>query len=331
LEGFFLVVYIVELCLRVFAVGWRVFGSHWVKFDALLVCCGSIEACVKLALAGRSASVLDKIMIMRILRVIRLVRAARVVVQFQALWLLVQGLVASCIPMFWVFVTMVALIYIFGILGLELIRTEQFSDLGTAMLTLTQFMFLDGGLQDYAGLMERRPALTIYFFAFILIGSVSLMNLVTAIMVESSLRQAREDREAQKAWEHLKKKELVPYLMELFQALDRTQRKELSLDDFQQAPDDVQQELFRMCRLDHANEIFEMLDWDDNGAVDIQEFCDGIMRVQGNTQVEIMQLLKQTDRCLSYCKGIHGILTKKETVRPSTRSHLPFLQDPDVS
>jgi hypothetical protein len=274
--------------------------------------------------------VLDKIMMVRILRVVRLVRAARLVVQFQALWLLVQGLVASCIPMFWVFVTMVALIYIFGILGMELIRTERFSNLGTAMLTLTQFMFLDGGLEGYLDLMEQKPFLSIYFFAFILITSVSLMNLVTAIMVESSLRQAKEDREAQKALDQVKKREMEPFLMRMFHTLDRNVQDELTLEDLVNAPEQVKDELCRICRMDQVNEIFEMLDWDDSGGVDIQEFCDGIMQVQGSKASELLRLTKQCSSVLAYCKSIHTTLneTRKDLLTLSLKGPLQKLGAP---
>merc|ERR1712072_569567 len=122
---------------------------------------------------------------------------------------------------------MVALIYIFGVLGLELIGTGEFGELGRAMLTLTQFIFLDGGGPIYVDIIQNKPWSGIYFFTFILLGSVSLMNLITAIMVESSLRQAKEDQEAQKAWELMKRKQMEPLLMEIFRTLDVDQSREL--------------------------------------------------------------------------------------------------------
>merc|ERR1711990_1355125 len=73
LEIFFLCVYMVELALRLYAVGIaRSFKSSWVRFDAFLVCAGLVDFAIKAILAGNSAEVLDKIMLIRMLRLTRL-------------------------------------------------------------------------------------------------------------------------------------------------------------------------------------------------------------------------------------------------------------------
>jgi hypothetical protein len=327
LEMCFLLVYMHELGLRIFAIGLRVFRSHWVKFDGFLVLCGFVDAVIKTSLAGKT-SVLDKIMLVRLLRLVRLVRAVRLVAQFRTLWLLTHGLMLSVMPMFWVFLIMIALIYFFAVMGMDLIRTdENFSDLGMSMLTLTQFMFLDSIGHVYIPLTKERPLLALFFFGFILLGSISLMNLVTATMVESAMRQAKEDQEAEKSFQMTRRKQMEPILMDLFYTMDTDDSKELELDELLSAPSNVKDQLLRICNMDDLREVFEMLDYDHSGAVDIQEFCDGIMRRQADKPAELLRLVKQCSDILQLCKIIYAAVLEGNDHVVAMTSFRPFSED----
>jgi len=47
--------------------------------------------------------------------------------------------------------------------------------------------------------------------------SITCMNLVTAIMVEGSMKQASEDQESLKAWQEAKRRSLRPKLREMLE------------------------------------------------------------------------------------------------------------------
>ena len=143
-------------------------------YAARVATCGVLDVSVEVAMAGTSSIVLDKIMLVRMPRLARLVRAARLVVQFRTLWLLVQGLWHSIMPMLWTFIIMAAVVYIFAVLGIELIREApeygeaydvaqvSFQNLQGAMLTLIQFMTLDSIASTYKPLILSRPELAIF-------------------------------------------------------------------------------------------------------------------------------------------------------------------------
>ncbi|CAK0860226.1 unnamed protein product [Prorocentrum cordatum] len=122
-EYIFISVYTVELALRLFVDRLKAFQSLWVKFDAFLVACGLMDIIVKILANG--SDVLANVMLVRLLRLARLARAARLLVQFRVLWLLVQGLINSFLTIMWTFVIMVVLIYIFAVLGLEVVRPDE--------------------------------------------------------------------------------------------------------------------------------------------------------------------------------------------------------------
>ncbi|CAL1153290.1 unnamed protein product, partial [Cladocopium goreaui] len=112
------------------------------------------------------------------------------------------------------------LMYIAAVTGMELIKVDQelpvdhpynaaaslcFRDTMDAILTLLQVFSFDsiGGI--YRPLVKQNVFCFVYFVLAMLILSIALMNLVTAVMVNSSLDQASQDKEAKKAWEAARK------------------------------------------------------------------------------------------------------------------------------
>merc|ERR1719188_2735752 len=104
-----------------------------------------------------------------------------------------------------------------------------------------QFMCLDSAAVIYRPLVTTKPWLLIYFLIFILLGPIALMNIVTAIMVESSLRTASEDQEAKKAWKNMRRKALMPQLRSIFCALDISGNGKLDLEDLLNAPPEMKE------------------------------------------------------------------------------------------
>ena len=58
-----------------------------------------------------------------------------------------------------------------------------FSNLGRTVLTLIQFITMDGTASFYGPLIHVKPGLVIYFATIILFVTIALMNLVTATLV----------------------------------------------------------------------------------------------------------------------------------------------------
>eukprot|EP00434_Breviolum_minutum_P010203 symbB.v1.2.009004.t1/scaffold565.1/size187815/17 len=85
----FYAVYLLELVLRFAVYGIFVLKSHWVKFDTFLVTASTLDIVLNLV---STTEVLNQVMLVRLLRLARLARALRLMVQFQTLWQLVQGL-----------------------------------------------------------------------------------------------------------------------------------------------------------------------------------------------------------------------------------------------
>jgi len=334
LEYSFLFAYCVELSLRIYAVGWkRAFISNWVKFDATMVVAGILNFIITVSALGGDAasSVVDNVNMLKMIRLFRLARTVRVLVQFRTLWMLVQGLMYAVLPMLWTAMLMIVVVYVFAVIAMETILDDStkgsdyseacrnFDTIGDAMITLMQFMTLDSVAAIYRPLISSNFWLTFYFLIFVLLGPIALMNIVTAIMVESSLRTANEDQEAKKAWETMRKKNMMPKLKSLFETLDTSHDGFVDFEELTGAPPDIKEAMQHIVGLDELEEIFNMLDYDGSGSIDIDEFVDGIMRSQADKPSELIVLVKQSRAILDRLKDL-GV---RVSVRSDSQSVLP--------
>lgn len=315
-------IFILELFLRLLTYGKRALHSRWVMFDILMVLTSIVDWTLRLFLSGGPVS-LDNFMSIRIIRLARLARVLRLMVQFKTLWLLVQGLLHSVQTLIWTLVLIGLLCFVFAILGLEIIppqdlstggpynavATEAFGGLAKSMITLVKIMTFDDAGQIYRPLMLYGNWLLIvpYFASFMLIAGIALMNWVTALMVESANKQSREDREAQQAWETARKKTLIPKLHQMFRAIDSDGSGEIELGEIVDAPPELKDALSSIVHFDNIDDLFNILDYDQSGAIGIDEFLDGVMRAQGEKPIELNCLMKQCAQILREVRKVQAI------------------------
>mmetsp|Transcript_2282 Transcript_2282/g.4150 ORF Transcript_2282/g.4150 Transcript_2282/m.4150 type:complete len:585 (-) Transcript_2282:40-1794(-) len=324
LDMAFLGVYIIELSARFGTYGIYVLKSHWVKFDTFLVISSLLD--LTLETVAASDPMLKRLMVVRILRAVRLARALRLMVQFQTLWQLVQGLLHSVGTLLWTFLLVMILICVLAIFGMELIKVDpdlplehpynaaaidNFKKFPDAIMTLLQLFSFDsiGGI--YRPLIKHKFVLFFYFIVVMLLLSIALMNLVTAVMVNSSLAQASEDRDAKKAWEAAKKAKQMEQVKIMFLELDEDRSGELTIDELTSSPEEAQDQLREIAGTDDLVELFEMLDYDGGGTVGVEEFCEGVLKATSSNPgtMELGRLVKQCGDILKNSRETVKVLT----------------------
>lgn len=329
----FYAVYLTELVLRFAVYGVLVLKSHWVKFDTFLVTASTVDIIVNLV---STTEVLNQVMLVRLLRLARLARALRLMVQFQTLWQLVQGLFHSIGTLFWTFLLVMLLMYIAAVTGMELIKIDQelpvdhpynaaaslcFRDTMDAILTLLQVFSFDsiGGI--YRPLVKQNVFCFVYFVLAMLILSIALMNLVTAVMVNSSLDQASQDKEAKKAWEAARKAKQMESLKNMFLELDEDGSGELSLEELLDAPESATDQLKEIAGSSDLEELFGLLDYDGGGTVGVEEFCEGVLKASSAPPgaMELSSLVKQCAEILKNSREALAILTDEKALQELAR------------
>jgi len=322
LEFVFCGAYVAEVGMRFVGLGTAVLRSNWVKFDIFLVLCGLMDLASYVATAGGSIAILDTVLLVRVLRLARLARVLRLMIKFHTLWMLVQGLMNSLMTLVWTGLIICILLFIFSVLGLELltpdasfsdeynrIAEEHFGSLFMAMTTLLQGLTLDSFGAVYRPVMHARPFAVFYFVPFLLIVSIALMNLVTALMVNFSLEQASNDKQVHEEIAAERKAQLIRLLQEAFRELDVDGNGYITLEDMRAAPDDVRELIFDIADLQESNDtdvirIFKTLDYDCSGTVEISEFCEGLMKFQEGKDFESYRIMKQCNNMIQMLKSL---------------------------
>jgi Ca2+-binding EF-hand superfamily protein len=196
---------------------------------------------------------------------------------------------------------MLLILYLFANLAVEIItkdydlRAENpefeeivntfFPNLITTMMTLVQFVTLDSIGDIYRRMIPYKFwQYCLFFFSFILVVSISLMNLVTAVIVEGSLEQANSDKEVNNAYKTAAMKKLIPQIRELFKEMDADGSGDLDIDEVINAPPEIQEQLAKVMETDDLVELFEILDIDGSGSLDVDEFVDGISKLVTSDQ-----------------------------------------------
>lgn len=315
LEHVFLAIYVVELMLRFFITGIkRTLCTTWGRFDAVLVAVGIISTWIILPVFGATAGTSQTriLVVAKILRLIRLVRALRLFVQFRHAWMLVRGLYASAFVMIWAFLLIMILLFFFAVLGIDFIGSseallsnpetaeyaEQFEQLDKAIITLSSCWLLDQCAVIYSPLIQAQPSLSIYFLLVVMVLGVCCMSLITAILVQNSIESTTEDKDAQKLWEAQRKKHIVPRLIALFNQLDVDGSGDLSKAELLEASADIKNALSKASKFEDVVELFEALDVDNSGSVEIDEFCLGIFALaeKPDKPIEFLRISKRMQR-----------------------------------
>jgi len=151
-----------------------------------------------------------------------------------------------------------------------------YSSLARAVLSLFQGMTGGVDWDDLISpLMEEISPLTgIVFSLYIAFAVLAMMNVVTGIFVESALLTAKADKEA----------EIQSHVRKIFKKGDVNHDGMISWEEFTDAMSDPSLgKYFKVLDIDvnEARGLFLLLDTDESGQIDTEEFVMGILRLRG--------------------------------------------------
>ena len=156
------------------------FKSGWNIFDSTIVLISLIP------IPNNSSFLL-----LRLLRVFRVLRIISVIPELKKI---IEALINSVKRVFYVSLLLFIILYIYATIGSILFSEdipERWSDLGVSMITLFQVLTLSSWEQVMLPLQDIYWWAWIYFFSFIIICGITMLNLLIAVLVDVVINQKK--------------------------------------------------------------------------------------------------------------------------------------------
>jgi len=258
--------------------------------------------------------------VFRAIRLARLFHVFRRVPLFRDAWMLIKGLGDSSRTLFWTIIVILFVTYGFSIFGLKLIAEplrdmqadtadpEEYQSLDDLiqilggidrfMFTMVQVLTLDSVHHFMRECVHYLPLSWMFFYAYIAVACLVLMNLVTAIIVENAMETSRSDLEHQLQDKLTSEAREMKELMQLFKMMDEDHSGTLNWHEFKKSFKD--REMKKKWRLldfmpEECQEVFSLLD-DGDGEICLDEFFEGLRRMKGPAQSkDVFRLQKTVD------------------------------------
>ena len=180
LDALITIFFVVEICIRFFAEDKKLhfFKNGWNIFDSLIVIISIIPI-------GPSSSIL-------VLRLLRIFRVLRLISAIPELKELIEALLKSIKRVFYVSLLLFIIIYVYASFGSILFGQsdpQRWGDLGISMITLVQVLTLSSWENVMLPMQEIFWWAWVYFYSFVAIGSITILNLIIAVLVDVITKQ----------------------------------------------------------------------------------------------------------------------------------------------
>lgn len=334
----FLVFYICDIGLRL----WAFRGTYWQSslnnFDFVVICVTVIfEILGIMAIeVGLSVSVL------RVLRLGRLLRFVKLVQAFHELYVMVHLMMSALRAITWGAVLMAVMLTIWSVVAVEVLdplnrdiaentdaydgcdRCERaFSSVSQSNLTFFQQIIAgDSWGQVSVVMIENYPATAILLVLVVLSVDLGLMNLVVTVIVDKA-QEARERNVAMSLQETMEKfDQAKEMLMEICQSLDGDGSGELSLEELEAGYDSNKTFAEMLNLMDVTRKDLKLLvsvmDEDKSGQVSYAEFCDNLWQIKNTSthstcvfiKFHVQQLTNMQREVLEYHQKVAKSLSK---------------------
>ena len=188
LDEVMLIIFIIELVLRIWAKGLNFFRDPWGLFDFLVVA-------ITLVPSNEALSVLRALRVLRVFRTVSTVpRLRRIVAALLHAIPGVGAIIALLLLVFYVFSVITTTIF-----GQDF--PEWFGNIGASMFTLFQIMTLESWAMGIVRpVMEVYPWSWVLFVTFLMLASFTVLNLFIAVIIDSmqSLNEEKQSGEGHK-------------------------------------------------------------------------------------------------------------------------------------
>ncbi|CAJ1368128.1 unnamed protein product [Effrenium voratum] len=306
------VVFVAELMLNFIGFGFQRFfcgpDCWWNCFDFAIIGLSVCETVVQLWAPG----LVDEMRYMRFLRLARALRGMRVVKLLRyvsALRTLIFSIISTTGSLMWTLVLLILLFYSFGVILTQIVtdhcrqvtilqtgdknavpmcpaELERFwSSISESMLTL--YMAISGGVSWIEPLQPLREVSELAVFClllYVVLTVFAVLNVVTGVFCHTAIESATADKEIVVMSQMQKQAAQVSALREMFKEMDKDGSGVVSVEELKGALGSEKVSSF-LESMDIATTdvwtLFMIIDQDQNGLIDIDEFVNGCMQLHG--------------------------------------------------
>jgi voltage-gated sodium channel len=173
LDEVILIVFALELVLKLYVWRFDFFKDGWNSFDFVIVC----------------FSILPSPESFVVLRTLRILRTLRLLKKVPKLRIIIDALIKSIPSIGWIGMLLILVFYVFAVIGTNLFGEafpEWFGGLGPTMYTLFQVMTLESWSMGIARpVMQKFPYAFLFFIPFILTATYTALNIFIAVVVNA--------------------------------------------------------------------------------------------------------------------------------------------------
>jgi hypothetical protein len=288
-------------------------GRAWNWFDACVVGLNVVDA----LLDTMMENIMDNITILRILRVVRITRVLRIIRVmkfFKDLRVMIQALASTIKTAFWALLLLLMSMYIFAIalsqiaadyvvlqirsgspMADDSLLVHYFGSLFKSLFTL--FMSVAGGIDweiSFRPLQEVGPLPVAIYLMFIIFASFCLMNIIIGLFCQNAVEAFDKDKENMINAQLDDKRHYVEALIKMFDSWDKSRDDQITIEDFEKhLTEPRMQALLKTLDIERRDAValFDLLDTDNSGGLDIDEFIYGCITFRGGAKaVQIEKL-----------------------------------------
>jgi len=344
IDKVFATMFAVELLLRMLGTKLAFFcksGCAWNFFDMVLVVMSLIEVALEIKgfedTGGAEDAGAGKVMRMfRMARVIRVMRVLRFLDELRTMVLLILHSMRS---LFWLLVLLSIILFVFSIFftqGIaDYLATYQEDPIGEELRkfyggladsAFTLFMAITGGvswIEVVRPLQETGWVFTGLFILYVSFCVFSVLNIVTGVFVDGAIQRSAQERDLRLEKEKEQKEVYINMLMDLLNEIDNEGTGVITRGALEEAFERERVKYtFSVLDIDihDSNYLFDMLDLDRSGEVDMDEFVLGCLRLKGHAKsIDIHTLMFE----------IRHLIRKWDTLFPEDQPPPPIVSYAD--
>jgi len=304
LAGVFDCLFLFDLLIRIWAFRKTFFigreaGWNWMDLVLVILCGSGNLAMLFLPAEFARLRSLTALRLLQLLRTMRMFRTIRSIREFRkmsyALLSSLRTLVCSLVLLFFV-------LYFFGILFCQAFANHRvnngwpsfgeaevlFRDLPSCFLTL--FMTVTNGVSwriAYDAVVPLGEGYSLMFLVYLFLVLFGVMNVVTSVFVESAILSAQHSKDLIIQEKQNECDIAMGHMKQVFQQIDEDGSGEITgqeMEVFFQDPSLRKYVEALEINAENARMLFRLLDKDGSKKVDIDEFCQGCMRLQGDAK-----------------------------------------------